>query len=286
MILDKRITIYKSVTDKVGQGATFADFLRTCYENRDNVTYLRTLSPEEADTLKKTLPAATLSGCFAPTRHTENLQEHSGLLCLDFDHIEDCGALMNLLRGMDIVCYCSRSVSGHGVFAIVQIAYPNKHKQHFESLRRYFASMGYEIDKACKDVTRLRVISYDQEAFYRPDAVTYEGVWEEPRQLHEPRQREYDSDTTEERVSRLCAKLRRYQIDITNNYADWLNIGFALADLGENGRDFFHDVSSLCSKYNRAQCDRQFTNCLNTRRTISIEYFFKVCKQEGITFKD
>lgn len=285
MILDREITIYSNVRDRSGHDATFGEFLRACQEHKQVIEQMRMLPKEQASAIKLNLPCATISGRFAPTRSASNLQKHSGLLCLDFDNITDIPRLMQLLESMDIVCYCSRSVSGKGVFAVVLLAYPDKHKQQFESLRRYFANRGYEIDKACKDIPRLRVISYDPDARIRLDAVPYEGVWVEPRQEYTPTFRNSNFSDTEARVKTLCEKIISWRCDITNGYQDWLNIGFALADLGEAGREYFHAVSSVCSKYKRDDCDKKFTECLKSRKTISIDYFFKICKGEGITYK-
>ena len=41
----------------------------------------------------------------------------------------------------------------------------------FEALRRLFADMGITLDAQCKDITRLRIVSYDPDARLRLDAV-------------------------------------------------------------------------------------------------------------------
>lgn len=287
MILDAKITIYNSVKDNTGHAGTFADFLRLCRANIEGIKRLReTTNEDERRAIKSTLPAATLSGVFAPTRAVANLQEHSGYICADIDHVPDCAELMNKLADMENVAYCSRSVSGDGVFAVVPIAYPDKHVQHFEALRRLFADMGITLDAQCKDITRLRIVSYDPDARLRLDAVPFVGLWDEPRQAdrYEYRHRHYTEDRTLEHVAECCRQIVSGHIDITDGYENWRNAALSLASLGETGRDFFHAVSSQHPKYNRADSDRKFSQCLNVG-SMGVGTFFQMCADAGVTFK-
>ena len=288
MILDTPISIYDSVTDRCGHVGTLGDFLRLCIANMENVDRLRrSTSDDEKKQIKTQLPAATISGVFAPTRATKNLTRHSGLICVDIDHCEDCAAVMGQLADMDIVAYCSRSVSGHGVFAIIPLAYPDKHKQQFEALRRYFREQGIELDRQCSDITRLRVISYDPDAMIRIDAVPYRGVYEEPRRRDTYTHSRYTGDDwTLKHVAKCVEKILYARIDITAGYKDWLSVGFSLASLGENGRDFFHAVSSIYPGYNRDQCDRKFTELCGSVQRVQINTFFEICRNYGVTYKD
>lgn len=288
MILETKISIYSNVRDNTGRTGTFADFLRLCRANIDGIKRLReTTNEDERRAIKSTLPAATLSGVFAPTRAVANLQEHSGYICADIDHVPDCAELMNKLADMENVAYCSRSVSGDGVFAVVPVAYPNKHVQHFEALRRLFADMGITLDAQCKDITRLRIVSYDPDARLRLDAVPFVGLWDEPRRAdsYEYNDRHYDDDRTLEHVAECCRQIVSGHIDITNGYENWRDVALSLASLGETGRDFFHAVSSQHPKYNHVDSDRKFSQCMSVRN-IGIGTFFRMCADAGVNFKN
>ena len=287
MILEAKISIYNNVKDNTGHTGTFADFLRLCRANMDVINRLRSTTDEdERRELKTQLPAATLSGVFAPTRAVANLQEHSGYICADIDHVEDCAALMNKLTDMENVAYCSRSVSGTGVFAVIPIADPTRHRQHFEALRRLFADRGVTLDAQCKDTTRLRIVSYDPDARLRLDAVPFVGLWDEPRQSdrYEYRHRHYTEDRTLEHVAECCRQIVSGHIDITNGYENWRDVALSLASLGETGRDFFHAVSSQHPKYNYVDSDRKFSQCMSVRN-IGIGTFFRMCAEAGVNFK-
>lgn len=281
-LLNRKITIYRDVRDRIGRPATFADFLRLCLESREEVETLRATSdPDVRRKLKQALPCATLSGQFAPSRKTENLVQHSGLICLDFDHVSDCTALMHRLSRLDCVAFASHSVSGSGVFAVVPITHPDRHREHFQALRRFFADSGCEVDRQCGDVTRLRVISYDPEAVLRLDVVPFRGLWREPRQTFQFRPRAFDRDKTLTRVQSCVDEVVARGLDITECYDDWLRVALALGSLGEAGREFFHSLSSQSPKYNAALCDKKFNECRNAR-DITIGSFFALCKTYGV----
>lgn len=150
---------------------------------------------------------------------------------------------------------------------------------------RYFDSLGITVDSQTKDVARLRICSYDSEARVRFDAVPYKGVYTPPQPKPVTAARYYGSDETEARVSECCQQIAAFHTDLTNDYADWLRLGFALAELGEAGRSYFHAVSGQNHKYDCEQCDRKFSECLRIASRCGICYFFNRCKEYGITYK-
>lgn len=286
MILNAEITIYPSVATSTGTPATFADFLRLCIANKSRIEAARQAVGTPAyDEIKRQLPAATISGVFPTERKKEKMQKHSGYICIDIDHVTDCAMLIDRLADMENVAYVARSLSGSGVFAIIPIAYPNRHTQHYEALRRLFSDMGIEIDTQCKDVTRLRVVSYDPDARLRLDAVPFVGVWDEPRKpdRHEYTSRHYE-DRTLEHVEECCRQIVAGHIDITCGYQNWCDVALSLASLGEIGRKFFHDVSSPNPDYKYSEADKQFNDCLNVHSK-GIGTFFQMCENAGILYK-
>lgn len=73
-------------------------------------------------------------------------------------------------------------------------------------------------------------------------------------------------------------------IDITQGYQNWLNLGFALSDaLGEAGREVYHNLSRMNAGYNPSECDKQYTACMRGKKQgITIKTFFKMGKDAGI----
>ncbi len=93
---------------------------------------------------------------------------------------------------------------------------------------------------------------------------------------------ETNTDLTEIEV--IIQQIESKQIDITNAYSDWRDIGFALADaFGENGRDYFHRVSKFYADYSVNTCNQQFDKCLKANgQGITLKTFFFHAKQAGI----
>ncbi|MBK6978380.1 MAG: PriCT-2 domain-containing protein [Cytophagaceae bacterium] len=83
----------------------------------------------------------------------------------------------------------------------------------------------------------------------------------------------------------LIQKIEESRIDLTANYQDWRNIGFAIADeFGENGRDFFHRIGTFYADYSTADSDKQFDACLKANGSgINLSTLFYLAKNAGIT---
>lgn len=281
------ITVYCGVKDRIGHHSTLHDFLTNV--DVSAIEELRSCADAERKRqIKMSLPQATISGVFSPTRSAENLVQHSELICVDIDrkdneHIENFDTLIeDVLSRIEEVAYAAHSVSGKGYFVIIPLRYPQLHKAQFEQLVRVFADMGIYIDRACGDVCRLRCQSYDEHPFINLDAKPFSGIYREPKKPRQWCQCGIVESEVEEKVARLCRELAMRHIDLTANYEDWVKIGAALSSLGENGRQWFHLCSSQNSKYKPSECDRKFNNLLRSTRQIGIGTFFYYCQQFGI----
>ena len=73
-------------------------------------------------------------------------------------------------------------------------------------------------------------------------------------------------------------------VDITGNYANWRDLGFALAEeYGETGRDYYHRISKAYVGYESKECDEQFNKCLKAKgHGITIATFYHYAHQSGI----
>ena len=281
------ITVIRGVKNRVGHLSTLHDFLTNV--DVSAIAELRLCTDTERKRqIKMSLPQATISGVFSPTRSAENLVRHSGLICIDIDrkeneHIENFDMLIeDVLSRIEEVAYAAYSVSGKGYFVIIPLRYPQLHKAQFEQLVRVFADMGIYIDRACGDVCRLRCQSYDKHPYINLDAKPFSGIYREPKKPRQWCQCGYTESDVEEKVARLCREVAMRHIDLTANYEDWVKIGAALSSLGESGRQWFHLCSSQNSGYNPAECDRKFNNLLRSTRQIGIGTFFYYCWQYGI----
>ncbi|WP_428657693.1 BT4734/BF3469 family protein [Runella sp.] len=139
----------------------------------------------ERDRLKATLPAITPSGVFS-YRAADALVKHSGLICLDIDYkgneaIGNFFELKEQLVKIDNVAFCIKSVSDKGYAAGIPIAYTERHGQHFDALKRVFwQRFGLIVDKSCRDVSRLRGYSYDEDVYLNDNAKVF-TLYDEPK---------------------------------------------------------------------------------------------------------
>jgi hypothetical protein len=287
-IFDNTISVYQGVTDNIGKPMPLRDFL---FDERlkDEILRIRSIDDKaRRNALKRTLPCATISGVFSPSRKAENLQRHSGLICLDIDGqdnpaITDWENLKSQLSVLSQIAYCGLSLSGHGLFLIVPVAYPSCHRQHFLQLCEDFHGMGITLDRNCGDVCRLRTMSYDANPYVNERALIYNKVKKEP--LHRTAFI-YDEcgDDTIDKVARCCQEIELRHIDITSTYEDWYRVGFALTSLGERGREFFHICSRQNEKYKENETDRKFDSLLKSNGNITVATFFLACRQHGVNW--
>lgn len=253
---------------------------------KDFVCKIRTMSDkDEIRRLKSQLPCITPSGKFK-LRNANALIEHSGFICIDIDggdnlHLNDFAKVRDELKKIKNISYVALSVSGKGVFCLIPIKFPEKHKEHFEALKIQFSNIGITIDKNCGDVSRLRGYSYDENAYFNEKAVVFEQFFEYkskkiPKRISSTiKGNRFNEKTTHSKVMRIVNKLNDTSTDITKNYEQWFQIGCALAnEFGEEGRDVFHLVSQNHPKYSFETCDQFFANCLERRYDYRIGTFF------------
>ena len=85
-------------------------------------------------------------------------------------------------------------------------------------------------------------------------------------------------------IETITQRIESSSVDIAPNYADWRDLGFALADeLGESGRSYFHRLSRFYQDYNSTEADKQFDACLKAHGNgVSIKTFYHLAKAAGV----
>lgn len=140
---------------------------------RHRTRHLRTLTDEKAQaTFKRThLDYCTFSGRFT-TRSESGLIQHSGLLCLDFDHITKVEELFDTLLHDPTfeTQLLFRSPRGQGLKWIVPIdVTEDTHLNWFLAVQAYIRHTYHvSIDPSGKDVARACFLPHDPDAFLHP----------------------------------------------------------------------------------------------------------------------
>lgn len=240
----------------------------------------------DRDALKKTLPAITPGGTFS-RRSVEGLVSHSGLIAFDIDfadnkNITNYTDLKGQLRNIQNVAYCGLSVSGAGYWGLIPISNPDKHKEHFQALIQDFRRLGVTLDRSGGDVCRLRIYSFDPEAYFNHNARPYSKIF-----IDRPKAGPKYDTPANDKIEKLVSEITLHKIDITGNYSDWLKIGCSLAnELGPGGRGYFHNISRYHLKYDPTETDKLFNHCLHNQYSkVTISTLFYIADNYGIRFK-
>ncbi|WP_242928607.1 BT4734/BF3469 family protein [Pontibacter vulgaris] len=160
----RKITIIQFLEDiKTGTGTSNKTLIQRIREEKNK---------ETAKALKESMPAITPSAIFRGRRTKGNIECHTGIFNVDIDvkhntaFFEDernVQGLLNKIKLQPFWLASWRTVS-HGISVLYKIV-PEDHDLAFNSFKKDFAELGVRIDN-CKDITRLRITSYDQDLEY------------------------------------------------------------------------------------------------------------------------
>ena len=281
---------YKSISNVLIPTAecTLAEFLQLgLKQHKDTIDHIRSIEDKsERNRLKTTLlPSGSISVCLTTRESSKPLDQritqYNPLIVLDFDNLPDIEAAKQTLASLPYIYYAGLSVSGRGLFAIIPIAAADhtQHKTYFHALEKEMQTLGLTIDKACKDITRLRVISYDENPYINPDCTTY-TLYETATPEQDP-----EETTTEDlealKLEEHISLWEEQQIPL-DDYDQWITVGMALSRLGEPGRQAFHRVSRYSDKYTTEATDKAFDNFLHNTKEITLGSFYYICHINGI----
>lgn len=288
--MQEKSTIYESAVNSPRE-MSLLEFLKLGEKYREVIGRLRSCENKEIrNKIKRTeLPCATISASFTSRASSkaveEKLKRYNSLMVLDFDNLEDPDAAKKELSQLPFFWYIGLSVGGKGLFGIVPLGTDdhNEHKVYFNALRKELDLFGYEVDKACCDVTRLRVVSYDPDAYFNENCELFciDELEEDEGEI-------YSSSPVPERAQDRSSRIELYVLEWEkrhvplDDYQDWMTVGMALASAGEECREFFHRISVFSSKYDREDTDRKFDGFLQNTRSIRIGSFFYKCHEYGV----
>lgn len=251
----------------------------------------------------RSLPYVTVSGVFSYCSDA-CLVSHSRLLCIDLDGVEDVEGLKQRLIADGHFCtvLAFRSPSGNGLKWVIVIDLTMAdHKTWFHAVRNYLLA-NYDsltpkmVDSQCQNVSRACFLCYDPQVYVNTDVkepqlsfdpVAWAGhsadVKQPKRQPISTRQPLHPMEELA-KARAVARELVRRGANIADSYGDYLKLGFALANgLGNQGRDLYHQLSSMSPKYREGDCERKWQQCLrqNDGRT-TIATFYQMAKLAGV----
>ena len=186
-----KVTIFKNIFDNnAPHHISLRQALQRIQEGNSStlITQIREADKKQQSELKKSLPVVCFSGEFS-SRTDDALFEHSGYIILDFDQVDPEQAKQSL--GTDeYVGAVWVSPSGKGVKALVRITNPERHRDHFRALVKYFQRQyALELDESGINESRACYESYDPDIIIK-DSNRFGGMLSEKAELGQVIERE------------------------------------------------------------------------------------------------
>ena len=233
---------------------------------KDIVLEVRKYKPTNIELSKKyksTLPAVTFCGTFKEKRNLESCVHYNNVMVIDIDHIDDnrMDLYAQYLAADPYIAAYWRSPSGDGYKGLVHLQYDeevekleikDRHKVAFRHLLKYLlAQYGIELDDSGSDIPRLCYMCWDPDLQVKDEAESFYVKGEEldefkhydgERKAKAPRptveldwnqivgKADYPlSNHYRFVLSNICKKLVKRNASITDNYANWVKVAFAIA---------------------------------------------------------
>lgn len=273
------ISIYKNIWAKEPQvNDTINQYIKDIREGKwqDIVLDVRTGKKP-----KDKAPCVTLSGVFKDDKKASNLVEHSGFLCIDVDAKDQICDINKEKLKEDLYSFVIHdSISGNGGFVVLVKIDPLKHKEAFDGLEKYyFEKYNIVIDKSCKNVNRLRFVSFDPDIFVNEKAKTFKTYLKKAEKIQQTHL--VVKSDFEDMVSQAGL------MNLFDDYHDYIKCAFALSsEFGESGRQYFHALCQSSDKYDKNDADKHYTISVNRNGSgITIASLYYIFQQNGIKIK-
>ena len=290
-----RFSLYKSLADPAPQTVTLDELRMLVSEGEYSqlITKIRGTPDEDRQkALKRMLPCVTISGEFSGGHHSEHFIQHSGLICIDIDadtnpSVNGCaGQWRDKLSKDEFVRMAFVTARGNGVAAVCRIE-ADKHSEAFDALQAYFKSRhGLVIDKSCRDVTRLRFLSWDPDIAENHHARTFKryaiAVDAKPEKTKATGKESAAAATlAKDRREEILSALERIS---PNERQVWLDVGMAIQSEagGLEGFNLWRQWSELNdtkAKFNEPDLERVWKSF--ARSGTNIETLFSIAYKEA-----
>lgn len=310
-ILQQKIKIYENIFDRVGQEACLGQFLGPVSAwKKAEICLIRSEKNEAIQKeLKKKLPCATLS-CICGNEKSEILSQNK-ILCLDIDK-DDNPWLGNdeILKNTayrifneKYVFAVSRSVRGQGLMVLVVIKDVEKFADYFKCLEKIMLEKhNVTIDGQCKNINRLRFVSYDDKIingeWLKEEVEEFDEVIEEEKvevvfeekdveNINKEKIKEFNEINSLVNDDLFVACCIMYLITKceyrSNDYYSWLQDGFRMSLLGDKYYFLFRQLSRASSGYkNDNDVRKKWENCIRESKMSrgSLSYYFMLLKKK------
>lgn len=254
------ISSYKNVHDKQDVDIEIDNFLEGVRSGRwqDIALEVRNAPNKEIkDLIKKKAPLVTISGSFAE-RKADALRKHSNFIAIDIDNLEDPVSTKKRIENDSYIYAAFISISGKGLCLVIKID-GSRHLDAFNGIAAYlYNEYQLIVDQSGKDIARARFVSYDPALIQNSKSATFKKYLPKKKEYKQAKVVVIKSD-----FDAIIDQMDKKGLNLCEDYSEWIRICYALvSEFQEQGREYFHTLSSHSSKYNSVDCDAQFDACL------------------------
>lgn len=280
------ISSYKDAFDGTAKDVGLDWFLSGIKEGtwQDQVLKVRTIADKkERGKAKQKCPLVTVSGSFKEDRKDTSIRKHSGYIAIDIDNVENANVVKELVANDKYIAAAFISISGNGLCLLFRID-GTKHSEAFDGIAHYlYETYQLIVDQSGKNVGRARFVSYDPYLVQNPSALLFKKYLPKKKTAKVNKVVFVQSDFDE-----IVNQMFTRNVNICEDYQSWVSVAYSLvSEFGENGSGYFHTLSSLSSKYNVEDTDRQYETCLKSHtdgkaKTAHIGSIYYYAKVNGI----
>ena len=254
------ISLYKNIHDSQDKDIEIDNFLEGVRSGRwqDIALEVRNAPNKEIKELKKkTAPLVTVSGSFS-ARKDDAIRKHSNYIAIDIDNLDDAAATKERISADSYIYAAFISISGKGLCLIIKID-GTRHLDAFNGIAAYlYNEYQLIVDQSGKNVSRARFISYDPFLIQNSKSATFKKYLPKKKEYKQAKVVVIKSD-----FDAIIDQMDKKGLNLCEDYSEWIRICYALvSEFQEQGREYFHTLSSHSSKYNSLDCDAQFDACL------------------------
>jgi KaiC/GvpD/RAD55 family RecA-like ATPase len=225
-------------------------------------------SIDEIKSLKQSLPAFTPAGTFT-AREKVGINHYNNLVSIDIDAKDNSSISTHQMKDIILnsklrqyIYYIGNSCSNKGVWGLIKISGDkDDFSGHFKALEKDFKEIGLVIDNSCKDICRLRFVSYDLERYLNEDSKIYQKSINAPYISNNAQITTYTKDTAKDMqtVLNIVEDIERKHLNIVETHMDSVNVINALVNnFDEDGLPLWLRIRQQKSGYNENTATKKY----------------------------
>ncbi len=216
---------------------------------------------EQAQAIKLNLPTFTPTGTFKH-RSADGIISYNNLLSFDIDAKDNQDVTVDAMKKIILnsglkkyIYYLGLSCSGNGLWGLIKIdGKACDYINHFNAMEKDFTKIGINIDTSCKDISRQRFMSTDDNYYINLNSFTYRKKYkikEKTQTLQTPLQA---TTQDKQKLKDIVHDIEDHHINIIPTHQDSLQtIDTLINIMGEDGLTYWLTIRAQKPKYNEME---------------------------------